>query len=324
MTDRIVFLDKGTIGPGVTLRRPGFAHDWQEFERTAGAEVVGRLAGARIAITNKVPIRGSDLEQLPDLDLIAVAATGYDVIDTAACAARGVVVSNIRGYAGHTVPEHTFALILALRRNLAQYRAEVLEGRWVKEDQFCFFNRPIGDLAGTTLGVVGAGVIGRAVGAIGAAFGMRVLYHDDYAPQAPENGALVSRAELVAEADVITVHCPLTDETRGMIGTAEFDAMKPHALVINTARGGIIDEEALVAAIESDRIGGAGIDVASVEPTPLDHPLMRIARRWNVLFTPHVAWAGVQAMQSLCDQLIDNIEAFHRGEPRNTVVPAAQ
>ena len=170
MSESIVFLDTATIGPGVTVRRPGFDHDWTEHERTSPDEVAERLAGATIAITNKAPIRAATIEACPDLKLVAVAATGYDCIDVDAAKARGIAVANIRGYAVNTVPEHTFALILALRRNLVEYREQTLAGRWIEADQFCFFNRPIPDLAGSTLGVIGAGALGSSVGRIGRAF----------------------------------------------------------------------------------------------------------------------------------------------------------
>ena len=318
---KIVFLDKDTIGPGITVRRPEFDHEWVEYGATAADEVVPRLAGAAIAVTNKVAISGAALAVLPDLKVIAVAATGVDIIDLAACREREIVVTNIRGYATYTVPEHTFALITSLMRNLAQYRDEVLAGRWQESEQFCFFNRPIRDLHGAVLGVIGCGSIGQSVGRIGAAFGMRVVYHDNYVGAAPAGAELVSLEALLDQSDVVTCHCPLTDETRGLIGSAALARMKPTAILINTARGGIVDEDALCDAIENGVIGGAGIDVLAAEPPAADSRMMQLAGRPNVILTPHVAWAGVGAMQTLCDQLIDNIEAAARGAPVNTVAP---
>ena len=320
MQHSIVFLDTATIGPGVTVRRPSFEHGWREFERTDADEVAARLDGATIAITNKAPIRAEQLEACPSLRLIAVAATGFDCIDVDAAKAAGVAVANVRGYAVNTVPEHTFALMLALRRNLVEYREQTLAGEWVRSGQFCFFNRPIPDLAGSTLGIVGAGALGRSVGRIARAFGMTVLYHDAYATEAPEEGPLVSLERLRDESDVVTCHCPLTDETRGLIGAEFLAGMKPGAIVINTARGGIVDEEALAEALESGGIAGAGIDVTAVEPAPADSTIMRLAARPDVILTPHVAWASTGAMQTLVDQLIDNVEAFVAGESRNRVV----
>ena len=320
MHHAIVFLDTATIGPGVTVRRPAFEHDWTEHERTAAGDVAERLAGATVAITNKAPIRADTLTACPDLKLIAVAATGFDCIDVDAAKAAGVAVANIRGYAVDTVPEHTFALILALRRNLVEYREQTLAGEWIRSEQFCFFNRPIPDLAGSTLGVIGAGALGRSVGRIGRAFGMDVLYHDAYARDAPEEGPLVSLARVRDESDVVTCHCPLTDETRGLVGAEFLTGMKDTAIVINTARGGIVDEEALDGAIRSGGIAGAGIDVTGVEPAPADGTMMKLAALPNVILTPHVAWASTGAMQTLVDQLIDNVEGFVAGESRNRVV----
>ncbi len=317
--ERIVFLDEATIGPGVAMRRPTVAHTWASFERTAAEDVATRLETATVAITNKAPIRAETLARLPDLRLIAVAATGYDVIDIAACRARGVAVANVRGYAVNTVPEHTFALITALRRNIVEYRAQVLDGAWVRADQFCFFNRPIHDLAGSTLGVIGAGMIGQAVGRVGRGFGMEVICHDAYAASAPETGPLVSLEALRDASDVVTCHCPLTVETRNLIDAAFLAGMKPTAIVINTARGGIVDEEALAVAIREGRIAGAGLDVAAVEPPPMGSTVMELAALPNVILTPHVAWASVGGMQALVDQVTDNIEAFCVGRPRNLV-----
>ena len=320
MNESVVFLDAATIGPGVTVRRPDFAHEWAEYERTAADEVAARLADATIAITNKAPIRAPTLEACPGLRMIAVAATGFDCIDVDAAKARGVAVANIRGYAVNTVPEHAFALILALRRNLVEYREQTLAGRWIEADQFCFFNRPIPDLAGSTLGVIGAGALGSSVGRIGAAFGMNVLYHDDYAKEAPPEGPLVPLERLRDEADVVTCHCPLTDETRGLVGADFLARMKESAIVVNTARGGIVDEEALAEAIRSGSIAGVGLDVTSTEPAPADSTIMALAKLPNVILTPHVAWASTGAMQTLVDQLIDNIEAFVAGREANRVV----
>jgi glycerate dehydrogenase len=316
---KIVFLDRDTIGPGITIRRPAFEHEWVEYGKTARDQVAERLRGAEIAITNKVRIGRATLDALPDLRMIAVAATGVDVIDLEACRERQIVVSNVRGYATNTVPEHTFALILSLMRNLPQYRAEVLDLRWQREGQFCFFNRPIRDLAGATLGVIGAGSIGRSVGRVGLAFDMRVLFHDRYVERAPDGTELVDLEPLLRRSDVVTCHCPLTQETRGLIGRDQLRLMKPQAILINTARGGIVDEEALADAIEAGTIAGAAVDVFVQEPPEADHCLMRLASEHHVIVTPHIAWAGQAAMQTLCDQVTDAIEAYQRGTPINTV-----
>lgn len=318
MTHRIVFLDRSTIAPQIRLRPPGFAHEWLEHADTTAAQVVERLAGARVAITNKVPITAEALARLPALKLVAVAATGTDCVDKAACAARGVAVCNIRGYAVNTVPEHTFALILALQRNLVAYRQDVIAGRWQACGRFCFFDHPIRDLAGARLGIVGEGVLGQRVAELGRAFGMLPMFA---AHKGREGlGPLYTPWQEVLETcDVLTLHSPLTPQTRGMIGLTEFRAMKRRPLLVNTARGGLVDEAALVTALDEGMIWGAGFDVAAAEPPALDDPMMRIAGRPNVILTPHVAWASDEAQQLLADQLIDNIEHFVAGKPSNLV-----
>jgi glycerate dehydrogenase len=315
---RIVFLDRATIGPTVTLTRPGFAHAWAEHDATAAAEVARRLDGATIAITNKVPIGAATLAGLPDLRMIAVAATGYDVVDVAACKEQGIVVANVRGYAVHTVPEHTFALILALRRSLIGYRQEVIAGEWQRAGQFCFFNHPIGDLHGATLGIIGEGTIGQSVARLGQAFGMRTLFaaHKGVSGLGP---LYTPWDEVLETSDVITLHAPLMPATRNLIAMPEFRQMKRRPLVINASRGGLVNEEDLVKALDEGLIAGAGFDCLTAEPPGEDHPFWRILERPNVIVTPHVAWASEQAMQDLWNQVIASIENFHRGEPTNLV-----
>ncbi|WGG52452.1 D-2-hydroxyacid dehydrogenase [Rugamonas sp. DEMB1] len=331
----IVFLDRASLV--ATLRAPAFAHRWSEYPSTSAstsastgassdaaldatdpAGVVARLRGASIAITNKVPLREAALAQLPELKLIAVAATGTDVIDLAACRARGIAVCNIRNYAVHTLPEHTFALILALRRNLLAYRADVEAGLWQRSSRFCLFEHPIADLAGSTLGLVGYGALGQATARLARAFGMKVIVHT----RSPVDDAEVRQVgwdELLETADVISLHLPLNDKTRNMIGAPELARMKRSALLINTARGGLVDEAALAQALEGGVIAGAGFDVLTQEPPPADNPLL-LLRLPNFILTPHNAWASGQAMQALADQLVDNIEAWAAGRARNVVV----
>ncbi|SAL44616.1 glycerate dehydrogenase [Caballeronia cordobensis] len=315
---KIVFLDRATLAPQIALKRPAFEHELVEYDRTAPDQVAARLQGASIVITNKVAISADIIEQVPTLKLVAVAATGTDVVDKAACEKRGIVVSNIRGYAVNTVPEHTFALMLALRRNLIAYRDDVLNGEWQKSGQFCFFNHAIRDLGGATLGIIGEGVLGQRVADIAKAFGMKPLFA---AHKGREGlGPLYTPwDEVLATSDVITIHSPLTPHTRGMLSTAEFRAMKKKPLIINTARGGLVDEAALVAALDEGLISGIGFDVLTTEPPAPDNALMRIANRPNVIVTPHVAWASDEAQQSLADQLMDNIAAFVAGAPVNVV-----
>jgi glycerate dehydrogenase len=311
----IVFLDRDSLIANV--RRPGFAHAWTEHPGTSAQQVVERLAGASIAITNKVPLRAEALAALPELRLIAIAATGSDNVDLAACRERGIVVSNIRDYSLVSVPEHAFALILALRRNLRAYLADVEAGRWQQSSRFCLLDHPIGDLAGSRLGIVGYGALGRKVAALGRAFGMRVCVATRSRIE-DEGITQLALPELLAGCDVISLHLPLTEQTRHMIGARELASMKKHALLINTARGGLVDEAALAEALISGTIGGAGFDVLSKEPPVPDNPLLRL-RLPNFILTPHVAWASAGAMQTLADMLIDNIEAWEAGRPQNRV-----
>jgi len=313
MTQRIVFLDRDSII--ADIRRPAFEHEWSEHPATSAAQVEARLQGATIAITNKVPVRAETIARLPDLKMIAVAATGTDNVDLAAARERGIVVANIRGYAHAAVPEHAFALILALRRQLLAYRADIEAGLWEQAERFCLFHHPIRDLHGSRLGLLGYGGLGKQVAHLGRAFGMEIAVHTR-TPVEGENN--VSWDELLETSDVLSLHAPLTDATRNIIGADELARMKPSAILVNTARGGLVDEAALADALRRGVIAGAGFDVLSKEPPAPDNPLLKL-RLPNFILTPHSAWASGQAMQGLADQLIDNIEAFVRGEPANVV-----
>jgi len=314
--EKIVFLDSASII--ADIRRPAFPHQWEEYPATTAGQTVARLKDATVAITNKVVLSRETLEQLPRLKMVAVAATGINNVDIDCCRERGIVVSNIRNYSVHTVPEHVFMLMLALRRNLLAFRADVLNGAWQKAAQFCLFTHPVRDLHGSTLGIIGHGAIGKAVEQIALAFGMSVLI-------AEHKGAVKVRSGYTAfdsvlkESDLITLHLPLNEQTRHLISTAELARMKSDALLINTARGGLVDEAALLEALRSGRIGGAGFDVLDKEPPAEGHPLLDLDLP-NFILTPHIAWSGRAAMQMLADLLIDNIEAFAAGAPQNRVV----
>jgi len=314
MNRRVVFLDRATLKAKV--RKPN-GSEYKEYERTSEQEIVAKLSGVQVAITNKVPMRAATLQQLPELRMIAVAATGYDIVDVPYCKEHGIAVANIRKYAVHTVPEHAFAMILALRRNIIAYRADVENGEWNRCEQFCFFTHEIGDLYGSTLGIIGAGAIGQTMATIGRAFGMQVLFAD-YPSRKTAAGTFVPLPQVIAESDVISLHCPLIPATRNLIDLTAFRNMKRNALLINTARGGIVDEAALIQALDEGLIAGAGFDVLTVEPPRNGHPLLDV-RRPNFILTPHVAWASTGAMQILADQLIDNIDMWSAGTPQNLV-----
>jgi glycerate dehydrogenase len=315
LTKRVVFLDRASLKAKV--RACAFPAAYIEHQKTDVSEIVPRLAGADVAIINKVPMRADTLRQLPQLKMIAVAATGYDVVDIPYCKEHGITVANIRNYAVHTVPEHAFAMILALRRNLLAYRQDVEAGVWNRSEQFCFFTHDIGDLHGATLGIIGEGAIGQGTAAIGRAFGMRVLFAD-HPPPKMEGVAFTPHDQVLAESDVISLHCPLLPATRNLIDIKAFRKMKRNALLINTARGGLVDEAALIQALDEGLIAGAGFDVLTVEPPKDGNPLLDL-RRPNFILTPHVAWASDGAMQFLADQLIDNIDAWASGRPQHLV-----
>ncbi|PWB95881.1 D-2-hydroxyacid dehydrogenase [Methylosinus sporium] len=311
MSHKIVFLDRETLD--ANLRKPNFPHDYTEYAQSSPADVVERLKGATIAITNKVPLREETLKQLPDLKLIAVAATGTDVIDKAYTTANGITVSNIRNYAYNTLPEHVIALIFALRRNLVNYVDSVRRGRWQESNQFCYFDYPIYDIAGSTLGIIGYGALGKSIATRAEALGMKLLIND----VVPGPG-IVDIPTILREADVVTLNLPLTPQTKNLIGAKELASMKKTSIIINTARGGIVDEQALADALRNGVIAGAGFDVLTVEP-PKQGNILLDPTIPNLIVTPHVAWASKEAMQVLADQLIDNVDAFVAGAPRNLV-----
>ncbi|OXS99497.1 glycerate dehydrogenase [Notoacmeibacter marinus] len=317
-TPKIVFLDSDTFASSIERRRPSVDHEWVEHAATDKRNIAERLEGASIAVTNKVPIGREAIWNLPDLKMIAVAATGYNVIDLEACREADITVSNVQGYATETLPEHVFALMLALRRSLVPYRQDLIAGRWQEAGQFCFFDHPIHDLAGSTLGIVGSGTLGRAVGRLGEAFGMEVIHGGRKNDSEPGEGR-VAFDDLIARSDVISLHCPLTDGTRGLIGDAEFAAMDRKPILINTARGGVVDEDAAVRAVKQGHVSGLGFDVLSEEPPKNGNPLLAIADRPNVIITPHIAWASESAQSEVWRQTIENIQAFLDGSPIRVV-----
>jgi len=270
MKHKIVFLDRATIEKNIVVRKPNFDHEWVEFDYTNHNDsnlILERLKGATIAIINKVPMRKENLKKLPDLKMIAVAATGTDVVDKEYCRDNDIIVSNIRDYAITTVPEHTFALILALRRGIIGYKEDVIKGEWKKADQFCFFNHEIRELHNSTIGIIGEGAIGQGVANIARGFNMNILFaaHKGVKGLGP---LYTPWEEVLEKSDVITLHSPLLPETKNMISLPEFKKMKKKPILINTARGGLVKEEDLVEAIEKGYISGAAFDVVTKEPIP--------------------------------------------------------
>jgi glycerate dehydrogenase len=287
--------------------------DWRWYAVADPESVEARLAGATVAVTNKVVLDGARLAAARSLRLVCVAATGTNNVDLEAARRLGIAVANVRAYATPSVVQHVFALLLALTTRLVEYRDAVAAGRWSLSRQFCLLDYPIRELAGRTLGVVGYGELGQAVA---RAFGMEVLVAERRGA-APRAGRLALEA-LLPRVDVLSLHCPLTPETRGLIGAAELALMRPDAVLINTARGGIVDEHALAEALSAGRLGGAGVDVLSCEPPGADNPLLAPGVP-NLIVTPHVAWASREARQRVIEEIAANIDAFRCGGERNRV-----
>ena len=316
---RGVFLDFGTVSNGdldpAPLARavPGLVI----HERTPQPEVPARMAGFEAVFANKSVIDRAAIAANPQLRLVALTATGVDNVDLAAAREAGVAVCNLRDYCTESVAHHAFAMLLALTRRLRDYDALARSGRWQEAGQFSVFPYPIRELGGRTLGIVGHGTLGRAVEAIARAFGMRVeiANRTGGAPAAGRRDL----DEMLPELDVLSLHCPLTGATRGLVSRARLARMKPDAVLINTARGALVDAAALAEALKAGRLGGAGIDVLEREPPPPGHPLLDPAVP-NLILTPHVAWAAREARQRCLDELALNVESFLAGGRRNRVV----
>jgi glycerate dehydrogenase len=309
--EKIVFVEHDTLR--APLRRPSFEHTMHYYVEANHGDLMELLKDATVVIVNKMPLRADVLKRLPRLKLIAVVATGTDNIDLKFCRARGIEVRNVRGYARETVPEHVMMMALALSRNLLGYREDVRAGLWHRSDQFCLQTHWVRDLYGSTLGIVGYGTLGRGVERLARAFGMEVLISEHKGAEEVREGR-TPFDEVMRRSDVLSLHVPLNEETRNLIGHAELVLMKRTAILINCARGGVVDEWALAGALRKGRIGGAGVDVLSTEPPGLGNPLLD-PELPNLIVTPHVAWAGSRAQQTLADHVVDNIEEFFKRKP---------
>ncbi len=314
------FLDQDTVDrcdlDFSSLRRALPA--WRLYDTGDSVPVPERVAGSAVVVSNKVVLDETLLAGAPELKLVCVAATGTNNVDLDAAAQLGIRVCNVRAYATPAVVQHVFGLILALTTRLTDYQGAVLDGRWQRSPYFCLLDFPIRELAGRRLGVVGYGELGRGVARVAEAFGMEVLVAQRPGTEDPRSGR-VPLPELLSQVDVLTLHCPLTPETDGLIGARELSLMRSDALLINTARGGIVDEVALAAALRQGRLGGAGVDVLIREP-PVDGSPLLDPDIPNLIVTPHVAWASRESRQRLLDEVARNIEAFLAGQPRNVVV----
>ncbi|MDO6688056.1 MULTISPECIES: D-2-hydroxyacid dehydrogenase [unclassified Agarivorans] len=316
---KIVFLDRLTLANNIELSRPQFSHQWHEYPRSTSQQVLERANDADIIIVNKVQLNRQLLEQLPQLKMIAVAATGTNNVDLHAAKELNIVVSNVRDYASQSIAEHSLALMFNLRRNLLAYHQAIQHGRWQQSQQFCFFDYPIDNLAGQTLLVIGAGNLGQATAELASNIGMKVIFAEHKNKQ-PRPGR-VDFNQALSCADVISIHCPLTPQTQDLIDEPEFLLMKKNALLINTARGGIVNEQALLQALQNKQIAGAASDVSESEPPKADSPLLQAMHLNSFIMSPHIGWASQQNMQMLADQVIGNIDAFAAGHPRHQVFP---
>ena len=308
----IVFLDSSSLPS--PLERPAVALDWDERPATSSDELVAALSGAQVAVTNKVKITRAALEQLPELKFICVAATGYDCIDLAACRDMGVTVSNVPAYSAVSVAEAVIGSIFVLRRHLLAYRQAAVE-HWPSSAHFCVHGKPVLDVEGTTLGIFGRGDIGSRVARLAKALGMNVLF-------AEHRGATTVRSgyhafeRVLEQAEILTLHCPLTPQTHHLIGEPEIARIKSGAILINTARGPLVDESAVLRGLQSGKLGGAALDVLAVEPPPATHPLLNFEHS-GLLITPHVGWASQTSVERLKTVILKNIAAYAEARPIN-------
>lgn len=320
---KIVVLDGHTLNPGdLSWSELAALGPLQVYDRTAPEALLDRASDAEILLTNKVPLDGSALAALPKLRYIGVLATGYDVVDVAAANRHGIVVTNVPGYSTSSVVQMVFALLLEMTQQVGHHSRLVREeGRWSESLDFCFWDRPLRELAGMRLGLVGFGQIGRQVARVATAFGMQVLVHtahpDKYRQwQETESVEFLGLEQLFSLSDVVSLHCPLTEETAGLVSSSLLQKMKERALLINTARGLLLDEVAVASALNSGRLAGLGVDVLSSEPPAVDNPLLAAA---NVHVTPHIAWATEEARSRLLDIAVANIHGFLTGKVNNRV-----
>lgn len=315
---KIVLLDAHTANPGDLSWAPLEAIAPCEIHpRTPVAETIARCADAEVVITNKAPLTREIIEALPRLRYIGVTATGFNIVDTAAARERGIVVTNVPGYSTPAVAQLVFALLLELTNNVGHHARTVRDGRWTACPDFCYWDHPLIELSGRTLGIVGYGDIGSAVARIALAFGMKVLAGKREWKNPPPDGVTpAGMDEIFSQSDAITLHCPLTDATRHLVCDRTLALMKPDAFLINTGRGPLVDEAALARALNDGRIAGAGLDVLSVEPPKDGSPLFS-AR--NCLITPHIGWASREARVRLIHLVASNLQAFLNDSPVNVV-----
>lgn len=316
---KIVILDGYASNPGDL--------SWEEFaafgeltvyDRTAPEEVAERIGDAEIALLNKTPVSAAVLARCPNLRMIGILATGYNIVDLAAARARGVTVCNVPGYSTGAVAQMTFALLLELTQHAGAHSAAVHAGQWQSCPDFCFWNAPLTELAGKTMGLIGYGAIGHAVGRIAQAFDLHLLVTARHEKLVPVGAEFVDLPTLLSRSDIVSLHCPQTAENRRMMNAERLASMKPGAFLLNTARGGLVDEQAVAAALQSGHLGGYGADVVSVEPVRPDNPLLHAP---NCVLTPHIAWAPRETRARLHHIAAQNLACYLAGAPQNVVNP---
>ena len=314
----IVVLDGYTTNPGdCSWDSVAEFGSLEVFDRTAVQEIQRRAGNAEVILTNKTPLSAENLAELPHLKLISVLATGVNVVDLEAAGARGITVCNVPGYSTPNVAQAVFALLLELTNQTALHAAEVRDGSWSSCPDFCFWRGELVELDGRTLGLVGYGAIGQAVAAVGRALGMNVLAARRKSSVSADGVTYTDVDTIFRESDVVSLHCPLTSETKELVNATRLSVMKPTAYLINTSRGGVIHEQDLADALNEEKIAGAGLDVLSVEPPPVSNPLLTAK---NCLITPHIAWASRAARQRLIEATSENVRGFVDGSPQNVVV----
>lgn len=317
---RGVFLDTATMAPealdfrALTSTLP----DWQLYDATRADQLAERLHGAQVLVTNKVVIDRAALDAADSLALICVCATGTNNVDLEAAAERGIPVCNVTDYAAAGVAQHTLALMLGLATRWHEYARDVEDGAWSRASMFCLMHRPVMELAGKHLVLVGKGALGQEVARLAGAFGMQVSFAASLDPEAAPDPGRPALASLLPEADVVSLHCPLTAVTEHLVDAAFLASLKPSALLVNTARGGLVDEPALAQALRTGRLAGAALDVLSIEPPPADHPLLA-GDIPNLIITPHNAWVSRECRQRLLDGVVTNVRAWQAGACANVV-----
>jgi glycerate dehydrogenase len=315
---RIVVLDGHTLNPGdLTWDALKALGSCEVHDRTGPTQVVDRASGAQIVLTNKTVVARATIAQLPRLKYIGILATGYNVVDIDAARQRGICVTNVPSYGTPSVAQMVFAHLLHFTQHVGEHSQSVVNGDWSRSPDFCYWNYPLVELAGLTMGILGLGRIGRQTAKLALAFEMRVIYFDvTPQPAVPVEVVAVDLDTLFRESDVVSLHCPLTQDNEGLVNQQRLEMMKPTAFLVNTSRGPLIDEPSLADALNRGRIAGAGLDVLCEEPPRLDNPLLRAK---NCTITPHIAWATRAARQRLMDIAVSNVQAFIQGNPQNVV-----